>query len=257
MPRSTSAPPISQYDVVAPTCVKTAVPASRMQQPDHHHPAAAVAVRRAAAEVHPERRAQALRGHQQAGHQRRFAAGDLVVERQQDHRAEEGDSGEEHRGRRRPRTRPRGTGARRGADSATRKRVHHERGDGEQAEHERQPARWEPRGCGASRTREMPKTIAPAPGDTSASPRQSSRESLASRPPRPARGRGPRAVAGAASSRPTIPTGRFTKKIQRQRQVLDDRAADHRAEHRRQQHRHARRCSSRGPCDRGPRPARG
>ena len=100
MPRSTSAPPISQYDVFASTCVKIAVPASRNVRPDDDHSAAAVAVGCATAEVHPDHRTEALGRDQQAGDQGRFAARDLVVERQQDHRAEEGDAGEEHRRRR-------------------------------------------------------------------------------------------------------------------------------------------------------------
>jgi hypothetical protein len=75
-------------------------PDRQHQQPDGHDAAAAVAVGQPAAGVHADRRADALRHHQQPGLQRRVAADDLVVQRQQDHRPEQRRPQQEHRRRR-------------------------------------------------------------------------------------------------------------------------------------------------------------
>ena len=193
------------------------------------------------ATVHPERRAEALRRHQQAGDQRRLAA------RRPGSRAAAGASRRTARRRRgtpsppRPRSRAqrnsrtstsgeshapaRGTtnaatssDARATSGSQRARRVEACRASPYLAEPEHDRAR-------------RPATAAAAPASRASTARPSPR----------AADRAPGGHAAArASSRPTIPIGRLTRKIQRQRQVRRRSAPPmHRAEHRREQHRHA------------------
>ena len=85
---------------------------------------------------------------------------------------------------------------------------------------------------------EMPKTIAAAPGETSASPRQSSRHDLVAVRLGPA-GSTALGQKPGGEKKSDDPHRKVHEEDPAPGQVLDDRAADHRAEHRRQQHRHA------------------
>ena len=175
---------------------------------------------------------------EQPGDQRRFAARDLVVERQQDHRAEQRDARSGRPSRPRPRSRPSGTGRRRRSGSACAGRGRRRR--------RRRAARVTRGSHALGRGERAMRAVLRDAEDDQADSRGQEREpapvqhrllacpSAAARPA--AR---PDGSIRRASSRPTIPTGRFTKKIQRHDRFCDDRAADDRPEHRGEQHRHA------------------
>ena len=169
---------------------------------------------RRAGDRHGERGADALRRHQQARRERRLPAVDLVVERQEDHRAEQRGADEE-RGRRRGAERRVAEQAHVEQRPVDAQRVEHERGDEQRAADDRDP--HDRRGEAAVRLALRQPEHDRRRGRARAAAGRAGRAG-----PRPrARGRACRKRCASTSASTT--TGRFTKKIQRHETVSTSR----------------------------------
>ena len=103
------------------------------------------------------------------------AARDLVVERQQDHRAEQRGAEQEHRRRRRRRSRGRANSRTSTSGPSRAQRVHDERGDQQRRRRTSGATRSRPPSAAVRPDLAEPEDDAASPGESSASPRQSSR----------------------------------------------------------------------------------